>query len=49
MVAAAQYHLGEAYRYAGRSEDAISQYRRALELDSEHSQAAAKLTQLGAE
>ena len=43
---AAQYHLGEAYRYTGRTEQAIAQYRKVLALDSEHANAAARLAQL---
>jgi tetratricopeptide (TPR) repeat protein len=46
-AAAAQYHLGEAYRYAGRADDAIAQYRRVLELDPEHAPSFARLAQLG--
>lgn len=44
--AAAQYQLGEAYRYTGRTEEAAAQYRRALELDPEHRPAASRLEQL---
>ncbi|MDX1383303.1 MAG: tetratricopeptide repeat protein [Thermoanaerobaculia bacterium] len=45
---AAQYQLGEAYRYAGRTHDAIARYRKALELDPGHQQARSRLAQLGA-
>ena len=46
-VAAAQYQLGEAYRYSGRTDEAEAQYRRALELEPGHPQAKARLAQLG--
>ena len=45
-VAVAQYQLGEAYRYSGRTEEARSQYRRALEIEPGHQQAAARLQQI---
>jgi len=44
----AQYQLGEAYRYAGRTDDAIGQYRKTLALDPEHAQAKSRLVQVGA-
>lgn len=44
----AQYQLGEAYRYSGRTEDAVRQYRKTLALDPDHAQAEARLAQLGA-
>lgn len=47
--AAAQYHLGEAYRYTGRTAEAVERYRRVLELEPDHAQAGAWLEQLGAE
>lgn len=43
---AAQFHLGEAYRYAGRTEEAIEQYRKVLALDPEHANAVSRLAQL---
>ena len=46
---AAQFHLGEAYRYIGRSEEAVAQYRRVLALDPEHANAASRLAQLASE
>ena len=46
---AAQFHLGEAYRYTGRTEEAVAQYRKVLALDAEHANAAARLAQLGAD
>jgi Tfp pilus assembly protein PilF len=42
----AQFHLGEAFRYAGQNERAAEQYRRVLELDPEHGNAAARLSQV---
>ncbi len=44
---AAQFHLGEAYRYTGQTEKAVAQYRKVLELDPEHKQASARLEALG--
>ena len=44
--AAAQFHLGEAYRYIGRTADAVAQYRKVLAVDSEHALAASRLVQL---
>ena len=46
---AAQFHLGEAYRYIGRTDDAVAQYRKVLALDPEHANAASRLAQLEAE
>lgn len=43
---AAQFHLGEAYRYIGRADEAVAQYRKVLALDSEHALAASRLVQL---
>jgi len=43
----AQYHLGEAYRFTGSTDRAITQYRRALALQPGHSQALARLATLG--
>ncbi len=48
-VAAAQYQLGEAYRYTGQTEAAIEQYRKVLAIDPDHQQAPGRLAQLGAE
>jgi DNA-binding beta-propeller fold protein YncE len=48
QVAAAQYQLGEAYRYTGQNDAAIAQYNKALELDAEHEAARSRLVQLGA-
>jgi streptogramin lyase len=45
-VAAARFHLGEAYRLTGRPEEAVAQYRATLELDPEHAQARARLETL---
>lgn len=45
-TANAQYHLGEAYRYTGQTEEAAEQYRRTLELDPEHKLANARLEQV---
>jgi sugar lactone lactonase YvrE len=42
----AQFHLGEAFRYAGQNERAAEQYRRVLELDPEHANAAARLSEV---
>lgn len=39
-----QYHLGEAYRYIGRAEQAAEQYERVLELDPDHALATQRLT-----
>ncbi len=44
--AAAHFHLGEAYRYTGRTEEAVAQYRKVLALDAEHANAASRLAQL---
>ncbi|MDX1642866.1 MAG: tetratricopeptide repeat protein [Thermoanaerobaculia bacterium] len=46
-VPAAQYNLGEAYRYTGQTEAAIVQYERTLALDPEHRLARSRLAQLG--
>ena len=43
---AAQFHLGEAYRYIGQTEQAVAQYRKVLALDADHANAAARLAQL---
>ena len=43
---AAQFHLGEAFRYTGQTDQAIAQYRKVLALDAEHANAAARLAQL---
>jgi tetratricopeptide (TPR) repeat protein len=43
---AAQFHLGEAYRYIGRTDEAVAQYRKVLALDPEHANAASRLAQL---
>ncbi len=43
---AAQFHLGEAYRYIGRTGEAVAQYRKVLALDAEHANAASRLAQL---
>lgn len=40
---AAVFNLGEAYRHTGQPEKAAAQYRRALELDPDHPQAAQRL------
>lgn len=45
-VAAAQYQLGEAYRYIGETEKAVAQYEKTLELDPDHQGAKSKLAQL---
>ena len=42
----AQFHFGEAYRYTGRPEQAAAQYRKVLELDSDHANARARLSQV---
>lgn len=42
----AQFHLGEAYRYTGQSDNAIAQYRRVLAIDPEDAQAASWLAKL---
>ncbi len=44
----AQYHLGEALRYAGLTDRAVSQYRRTLDLDPLNQQAQSRLEQLDA-
>ncbi len=46
---AAQFHLGEAYRYIGRTDEAIAQYRKVLALDPDHANAASRLAQLEVE
>ncbi len=43
---AARFHLGEAFRYLGQPEQAMSEYRAVLELDPDHRQAAARLDSL---
>jgi tetratricopeptide (TPR) repeat protein len=43
----AQFHFGEALRYAGRLEEAADQYRRVLELDEDHANARARLAEAG--
>jgi tetratricopeptide (TPR) repeat protein len=40
---AAQFNLGEAYRYTGQLEKAAARYRRVLELAPDHAQARARL------
>ncbi|HKJ03212.1 MAG TPA: tetratricopeptide repeat protein, partial [Longimicrobiales bacterium] len=40
---AAQFNLGEAYRYTGQPEKAAARYRRVLELAPDHAQARARL------
>ena len=45
--AVAQFNLGEAYRYTGQTGKAATQYRRVLELDPDHPQAAARLELMG--
>ncbi len=45
--ATAHYQLGEAYRYAGRTQDAVAQYRKVLELEPEDPRATSRLAQLG--
>ncbi len=47
-AAAAQYHLGEAFRYTGQTDRAVEQYRKTLALDAGHALAASRLEQLGA-
>lgn len=42
----AQYQRGEAYRYTGQPDQAAVYYRRALELQPDHPQAAARLAQV---
>ena len=42
----AQFQRGEAYRYTGRPEEAAVYYRRALDLQPDHAQAAARLAQV---
>lgn len=42
----AQFHLGEAFRYTGRPDDAAAQYRRVLSLDPDHAAAAARLAEV---
>ncbi|NNF12207.1 MAG: tetratricopeptide repeat protein [Gemmatimonadetes bacterium] len=42
----AQFHLGEAYRYTGRPDEAAEQYRTVLRLDPDHGNAAARLAQV---
>jgi sugar lactone lactonase YvrE len=48
-VAAARFHLGEAYRFTGRPEDAAEHYRATLELDPDHAQARSRLAALSGE
>ena len=45
----ALFQFGEFYRYTGQNEAAVEQYHRTLEIDPEHSQASARLAQLGAD
>ena len=47
-AAPAQYHLGEAYRYAGQTDKAVEQYRKTLRIDADFALAASRLKQLGA-
>jgi sugar lactone lactonase YvrE len=42
----AQFHCGEAYRYTGRPSEAADQYRKVLEIDPEHANAAARLAEV---
>lgn len=42
----AQFHLGEAYRYTGRPDEAAEQYRTVLRLDPDHGNAASRLAQV---
>lgn len=42
----AQFQRGEAYRYTGQPEQAAEYYRRALDLQPDHAQAAARLAQV---
>ena len=42
----AQFHFGEAFRYTGRPDRAAAQYRQVLELQPEHSAAAARLAEV---
>lgn len=42
-----QYNLGEAYRYTGRKDEALRQYRRTLQLDPDNAQARARVDQVG--
>lgn len=44
---AAQFNLGEGYRYTGQAADAARQYRRVLELQPDHTQAAQRLEMVG--
>ncbi len=46
---AAQYQLGEAYRYTGQADKAVEQYRKALALDADHQLSQSRLAQLGAD
>ncbi len=48
-AAAAQYQLGEAYRYTGQIDPAVDQYRKTLALEPEHALASSRLVQLGAD
>jgi hypothetical protein len=45
-LAAARYHLGEAYRFTGRSGEAAAGYRAVLELQPDHAQARDRLALL---
>jgi sugar lactone lactonase YvrE len=42
-VAAARYHLGEAYRFTGQNAQAAAEYRAVLELEPDHAQALDRL------
>lgn len=42
----AVFHLGEAFRYTGRPEEAMERYRRVLDLEPDHANAAARLAEL---
>jgi predicted TPR repeat methyltransferase len=42
----AQFHLGEAFRYTGQTDQAARQYRTVLELDPAHSNARARLAEV---
>ncbi len=41
------FHYGEAFRFTGQPEQAAAQYRRVLELDPEHANARARLSDVG--
>lgn len=45
-IAAARFHLGEAYRFTGQAEAAITEYRAVLELQPDHAQALDRLALL---